>query len=61
MLEADHILELTFISKVDLADLCMRIWVRLKDIPSVASLVPKETDSKPQLVRFHLSIPMGYV
>ena len=39
----------------------MRIWVRLNYIPSVAFFVPKETDSDPQLVRFHLSIPMGYV
>ena len=59
MLAADHILGLTFISKVDLADLCMRIWVWLKNIPYVASLVPKETYIKPQLVSFHLSIPMG--
>ena len=61
MLAADHILGLTFISKVDLADVYMRIWVRLKDILSVASLVPKETHIKPQLVSFHLSIPIGYV
>ena len=39
----------------------MCIWVRLKDIPSVAFLVPKSTPDEEQLVGFHLSIPMGYV
>ena len=33
----------TFLKKVDLADAYMCIWVRLKDIPSVAFLVPKST------------------
>ena len=33
----------TFLNKVDIADAYMRIWVRLKDIPYVAFLVPKST------------------
>ena len=33
----------TFLNKVDLVDAYMHIWVRLKDIPSVAFLVPKAT------------------
>ena len=51
----------TFLNKVDLADAYIRIWVRLEYIPSVAFLVPKATPDEEQLVRFHLSIPMGYV
>ena len=51
----------TLIRKVNLADAYMLIWGRLEDITSVAFLTPKETDSKQQLVVFHLLIPMGYV
>ena len=51
----------TFINKVDLSDVYMRIWVCLEDIPSVASLAPKATREEDQLFRFHLSVPMGYV
>ena len=51
----------TFLSKVDLTDAHMRIWVSLEDIPLVAFLVPKATPDEEQLVGFHLSIPMGYV
>ena len=51
----------TFLNKVDLSDACMRIWLRLEDIPSVAFLVTKATPEEDQLVGFHLSIPMGYV
>ena len=51
----------TFLNKVDLADAYMRIWVRLKVIPSVAFLVPKATPDEEHLIGFHLSMPMGYV
>ena len=51
----------TFLSKVDLADAYMRIWVRLEVILLVAFLVSKATPDEEQLVGFHLSIPMGYV
>ena len=50
-----------FLNKVNLADAYMRIWVRLEDIPSVEFLVQKATPEENQLVRFHLSITMGYV
>ena len=51
----------TLLNKVDLTDSYMGIWVRLEDIPSVAFLVLKATPEEDQLVRFHISIPMGYV
>ena len=51
----------TFLSKADLADAYMLIWVRLEEIPSVAFLVLKTTLDEEQLVGCHLLIPMGYV
>ena len=39
----------------------MIIWDQLNNITSVEFIIPKETDSEPQLVGFHLSIPMGYM
>ena len=39
----------------------MRLWVRMKDVPSVAFLIPKKSPSDTQLVGFHLSLPIGYI
>ena len=39
----------------------MRLWVRMEDIMFVAFCIPKKTPSNPQLVGFHLSLPIGYV
>ena len=61
ILAADHGLGKTLLKKFDLYVAYMRIWVRLNYIPSVAFLIPKEIYSNPQLVVFHLLIPMGYV
>ena len=36
----------TFLNKVDLADAYMRIWVRLKEKPSVVFLLPKSHQKK---------------
>ena len=58
---ADPAIGLTFVNMVDLAYAYIRIWVRLEDVPAVAFLVPREKDSEPQFVGFHLSILMGYV
>ena len=56
ILEAYPALGPTFLSKVDLADAYMRIWVRMYSAPAVDFLVTKEEDSDPQLVGFHFSI-----
>ena len=56
-----HRLGPAFLSKVDITDTYMIIWDQLNNITSVEFITPKETDSEPQLVGFHLSIPMGYV
>ena len=61
IIAVDSALYPTYLCKVDLADAYMRIWVQVEDAPSVASLIPKETATKEQLVRFLLSIPMGYM
>ena len=58
---ADHKLGLTFLSKFDLADAYMHIRFLLNDIPSVAVLFPKDTDSETKLVGFCLLIPIDYV
>ena len=50
-----------YISKVDLADEYMRLWVRMEDVPSVAFIIQKKNPSDLQLVEFHISLPMGYV
>ena len=38
----------------------MGLWVRMKDFPSVAFIIPKKNPRDQQLVGFHLSLPMGY-
>ena len=39
----------------------MKLWVRLKDIPSVYILVPKQMASKPQLVGFCIYLIMVFI
>ena len=47
-----------YLSRLDLADAYMRLWVRMEDVPSVAFLIPRKP-SYTQLVGFHISLPMG--
>ena len=61
VLTTDPRLGTVYLSKVDLADAYMWLWVRMGDVPSVAFLIPKKTPSNTQLVGFHLSLPMGYI
>ena len=49
------------LSKVELADAYMILWVSIEDVLSVAFLITKEKTRDLQLVGFHLSLPMGYV
>ena len=51
----------TFLNKVDLAEICMHLWVRLEYTPSVSFLVPRASPTEDQLIRFPLYIPMGYI
>ena len=61
VLAADLRLGPVYLSKADLADAYMRLWVRTEDVPSVTFLIPKKNTSDTQLVGFHLLLPMGYI
>ena len=61
VLDTDPCLGPVYLSKLDLADAYMWLWVRIVDVPSVAFLIPKKTPSNTHMVGFHLSLPMGYI
>ena len=61
VLTADPPLGPVYLSKVDLADAYMRLWVRTEDVPSVAFLIPKKNTRDTQMVGLHLLLPMGYI
>ena len=61
VLNADPRLGPVYLSKVDLEDSYMRLWVRMEDILSVALLIPKKTPRDTKLMVFHLSLTMGYI
>ena len=61
VLTIDPCLGPVYISKVDLSDTYMSLWVRIEDIPSVAFLIPKKTPSNTHLLGFLLYVPMGYI
>ena len=61
VLKADPTLGPIYLSKVYLADVYMRLWVRMEDIPSLVFLIPEKHPSNPHLIGFHLSLPMGYI
>ena len=50
-----------FMSKVDMSDAYMRVWIRPEDVPKLAFVVPPHADDAEPLIGFHLSLPMGYV
>ena len=50
-----------YLSRVDLLDSYMRLWVRMEVFPSVAFLFPKNTHINSHLVGFCLFLPMEYV
>ena len=61
VLTADPRLGPVYLSKVDLEDAYMRLWVSMEDFPSVAFLIPKKTPNNTQLVGFHIFLPIGYI
>ena len=52
---------MVYLTKVDLDNAYMCILVLNKDILSVDLLVPNRTPTNTQLIRFCLSLPVGYV
>ena len=52
VLAANLCLGLVYISKVNLANAYMRLWVSMEDDPSVAFLVRRKTPINQQLVGF---------
>ena len=43
VLTSDPCIRLVYLSKVDLADAYMRLWVKMEDVSSVAFLTPRKT------------------
>ena len=61
ILVADTALGPVFMSKVDLSDAYMRVWVRLEDVPTLTFVVLWHPCDTEPLIGMHLSLPMGYV
>ena len=61
IVNADPRLGPVFMSKTDLSDAYMRVWIRIEDVPKLAFVIPEAPGDRDVLVGFHLSCPMGYV
>ena len=48
-------------SKTDLADAYMRVWIKIDDVPKLSVAIPPAMGDDEQLIGFHLSLPMGYI
>ena len=59
LLTSDPCLGPVYLSKVDLADAYMRLWVRMEDNPSVTFLISKNNTGDTQMVGFRLLLSMG--
>ena len=61
ILHANPALGPVYLSKVDLADAYMILWVNMEEVPLVDFLLPNNNPTDPKLFGFHLSLPMGYI
>ena len=61
VLTSDPCLGPFYISKVNMDDMFMRLWVMMEEVPFIAFLITKRKTSETQLVGFHLSLPMVYI
>ena len=52
---------LVFLSKTNLSDAYMQVWVQATDVPKIAFSIPPLVSDKEPLIGFHLSLPLGYV
>ena len=48
-------------SKTDLSDAYMRVWINIPDVAKLAFAIPPAPGDTEPLIGFHLSCPMGYV
>ena len=48
-------------SKTNLSDAYMQVWVRIEDVPKLAFVIPPAPGNPNVLIGFHLSCPMGYL
>ena len=60
ILMADLHLGVVFLSRVDLSYTCICLCVRLEDTPTITLLVSRKRPEDPQVLGFHLSLPMGF-
>ena len=50
-----------FMSKIDLVDAYMRVYIRPEDLPRIAFVIPLQPVDANPLIGFHLSLPIVYV
>ena len=50
-----------FVSKINLSDAHMRVWIFPENLPQLAFVVPPHPSDQNILIGFHLSLPMGHV
>ena len=60
ILGADPDLGPVLLSKFNLSDMYMRVWVRPEDAPRLDLIIPPHPSNTHTLIGFHLSLPMGY-
>ena len=60
-LTAEPRLGVVYLSKLDLDDAYIYLWLRVEDFPSIAFLFPKNNEADDQFVGFHMLLPIGFV
>ena len=50
-----------FMSKMDLSDAYMRVWIRSEDLQRLAFVVPLHLSDHDTLISFHIYLMMSYV
>ena len=61
ILKADFSLGPVYLSRVDLTNVYMRLWLHMEDVPSLALLIPNNHIADTQLIGFHLALTIGYI
>ena len=61
ILSAEQVLSSVFLSKVNLLDAYMHVWVQPEHLLALAFVVSPLRGNTEPLISFHLSLPMGYM